>query len=230
MTEHPILFSASMVRAILDGSKTQTRRVINPQPRAETYRFMRAIHALWLPVWSDAATHNGDEIRCPYGQPGDRLWVRETFHVGVVTASLLRGPNFADVKYKAGGSHSAELADEAQFVQAIRFGLPKPKWRPCIHMPRWACRLTPDVLDVRAQRVQDISEEDIYAEGIVPIGSGCGKLGKANGNTSYSTARSLFWQLWDSINGKKPGRAWADNPWVWAVTFRRREPDTEGGE
>jgi hypothetical protein len=170
-----------MVRAILDGRKTQTRRVVKPK------KWM-------LNDWSGLA--------CPYGAPGDRLWVRETF-------TCVAGPDILPgrVVYRA---------DEPEL---------DVRWTPSIHMPRYRSRILLEVEDVRAERLNHISGADAVAEGIEAYG-------QLVGNSVFTTfrdyltgakdraARQSFETLWESING--PG-SWAANPWVWVVEFRRLE-------
>ena len=140
----PILFSGEMVRAILDGRKTQTRRVIKPQPSAGVRRSVFVLSGL--------EDGHGRELRCPYGRPGDTLWVRETF--GVITQPLT-GEKSAI--YKA--THKPEFPNE-------QLGFDGSKWRPSIFMPKWASRITLKVTAVRVERVQEISNDDAHAEGI----------------------------------------------------------------
>jgi hypothetical protein len=199
LSERPILFNGPMVRAILAGTKTQTRRLVKPQP------------AEWLD------THEPTILpaACPYGVPGDRLWVRETW-----SAPLKRdgsGYESAGVLYRAdplwdGMSHGD-------------FGW---DWKPSIHMPRWASRLTLEVTDVRVQRLQDINEEDAKAEGVTPYTPPHGNIsleqtvpgpGFDGCRLGDQPHRLPFADLWDSINAKRA--PWDSNPWVWAVTFRR---------
>lgn len=215
MTEHPIIFSGPMVRAILAGRKTQTRRVVKPQPDAR-------LGADYVDgVWYEQDGY-GDSwpIRCPYGVPGDRLWVRETWrpwpHPDMWDGIMYR----ADGAFvKPDGLSEAQghwLSTECEHIEE--------RWRPSIHMPRWASRLTPAVADVRVERVQDISECDSIAEGVGygwQMNSGWPDyLNVTNGvcELTQDTARQSFATLWDSINAKR-GYPWAANPWVWAVTF-----------
>jgi hypothetical protein len=182
MKERPILFSAPMVRALLDGSKTQTRRVVKPTPE-------------WIGQ-SGVLSYRGrvglPHALCPYGQPGDRLWVRET-HMDLGACYL----------YRADASAEQERAIVA----------PRQPWRPAIHMPRAASRITLEITGVRVERLQDISEADALEEGItyndIP-----------NNGLDPMRARTWFRGLWESING--PG-SWEANPWVWAVSFNRLE-------
>ena len=211
MKEHPILFSGPMVLAIIKGRKTQTRRVVNPQPKV--------VHDFYPDgtLETERLFRNGGRIRCPYGVRGDRLWVRETW----ANASALR---FAQHDFPNGVSYKADCnADSLELAK--HYGA---RWTPSIHMPRWASRITLEVLEVRAQRLQDITEQDAIAEGIEEVGgkplSCCpwrnyliGRPGEMNLHCS-APSRS-FQTLWDSINAKRA--PWDSNPWVWAVTFRR---------
>ena len=204
--ERPILFSGAMVRAILEGRKTVTRRVVKPQP-ANDWRFTGGYgritskhpHKDKFGVFIRRGEHTDftevDIIPCPYGQPGDHLWVRET--------CFINGPSKgSEVIYKADPLPNWE-GEETDI-----------RWRPSIHMPRWASRIQLEITSVRVERLQDISEEQAKAEGatceLAEIDSV--RLGAA------STYRAGFQRLWQSING--PG-SWNANPWVWAVEFRR---------
>ena len=181
MKERPILFSAPMVRAILDGSKTQTRRLVKPQP---------SILAGELLCWKDdALTDDQMADLCPNGQPGDRLWVRETFAEGI--------------HQMADANHWAYAADRFGTQQRL-----SDRWKPSIHMPRAASRITLEINSVRVERLQDISEADAMAEGV--------NAGKYLG-LERANARA-FSELWESINGPD---SWAANPWVWVIEFRR---------
>lgn len=205
MTSRPILFSAPMVRALLNGSKTQTRRMIKPQPEPIGGE---ARHAHWswrggmfaLRMYPSQSTLIN---RCPYGQPGDELWVRETLDHDAARGHF----------YKATGMYVGPLLDyEREPPPAI--GLPA-RAIPSIHMPRWASRITLRITDVRVERLQDISEADALAEG--------SREWAAEQDTPVrdipaGETRLIYRQLWESINGKG---AWDANPWVWALTFER---------
>jgi hypothetical protein len=199
MKEHPILFSAPMVRALLDGSKTQTRRVVKPQPEAEhggePYWFVGGYRAWRARGCTDSirsGSHN--EIACPYGKPADRLWVRET-HMDLGACYL----------YRADAAAEQERAIVA----------PRQPWRPAIHMPRAASRITLEITGVRVERLQDISPEDCWAEGIQEMRDAGDENGELRGSV-----RQDYQALWESING--PG-SWDANPWVWVVEFKRLE-------
>jgi hypothetical protein len=208
MAVKPILFSGQMVRAILDGRKAQTRMVIKPQP--EPYGDSKAwIHPL-IEDEPQFAYHLENALIgfAPY-QPGDILWVRETWREWhEIDADCGCGGDYCTCSnttpptpacYRADG-HTIGLEDREEY------GL---KWRPPSHMPKWACRLFLRVTNVRVERVQDISEEDARAEG-VDLKNGIGQL----------CPRSAFRRLWDSINAKR-GYGWGVNPWVWVYEFER---------
>lgn len=216
MKTRPILFSGAMVRAILDGTKTQTRRVMNPQPGES---FHRDLLALYLDGrWSERRPP-------PFGVPGDRLWVRETW---APHGARQPGP----VMYAADGAIGGWLDDggggrfwshhgwvsgyAAPEKEGRWYGKPT-RWRPSIHMPRWASRLTLEVSGVRVERLHDISEEDARAEGCAPWPPRGAMVGQQV-RPGFDTARDAFRALWEHING--PG-SWEANPWLWVVEFRR---------
>jgi len=203
--ERPILFSAPMVRALLDGTKTQTRRLVKGAPDD------------WEPVQPEVYSptvvdRHGDEqpgpdaygagnkdgdcwIRCPYGQPGDQLWVRETW---------ARDDEDGALMYRAdlGRDMSADAWEQGRLE-----GVPRYRWRPSIHMPRQASRLTLEVTGVRVERLHQISRGDAMAEGC-PF---------ANMQDGESPVR-WYEYLWRAINGPD---SWDANPWVWVVEFRK---------
>lgn len=210
MRERPILFSGPMIRAILDGRKTQTRRIVKPQPPPDY--FTSPVKCEWYAP--TLVNHRGEDYPgetvfgfgdeesgwvCPYGSPGDRLWVRESFAIGP------KDHGWGQVIYKA--THSAGLNPLCEGFT---------KWKPSIYMPRWASRITLEITDVRVQRVQEISEEDIRAEGVTLAPTEL----YPHTNTGSKLRRNFEW-LWDSVNG--PG-AWARNDWVWAITLKRINP------
>lgn len=197
MAERPILFSGAMVRAILAGTKTQTRRVVKPQPYVDAQG-----NACWngsnfgqdgrgpllRSLASPVPSSRTKRVHCPYGAPGDRLWGRETW------CPLTLGFAYA--------------------ADPIWNGAPAGRWRPSIHMPRAASRITLEITGVRVERLQDISEADAMAEGcslecMTPTGDDSGSA--IHGPGGYIA-------LWESING--PG-SWDANPWVWVVEFKR---------
>jgi len=215
MKERPILFSAPMVRAILDGSKTQTRRVVK-QDR-DGLLDCRPTPA-WDAFWKCVA--------CPYGQPGDRLWVRETWNV-THHSQLAPGENIAKSAEDCVRDNNGFMPSCAEGVVYAADGVTshpvhgKARWRPSIHMPRWASRILLEIVSVRVERLQDISEDDARAEGIEyseRFGGYC--VGMAEHYNSHDP-RLSYASLWESINGPD---SWSANPWVWVIAFRRIEP------
>lgn len=226
MKTRPILFSAPMVRAILDGSKTQTRRVVKPQPPDNHEPPYQRSDGEWVTTLNEPPHTLLDfKMRCPYGQPVDRLWVRETFYVDTMPDGRLPGGpvilddwggaplDMRDVYYRADG----ECCDQIPECSCAEVG--RPNWRPSIFMPRWASRLTLDVLEVRVERVQDISEEDARAEGVT-LESVNGTLNGEPAKIQPFTHRSSFGFLWNTLNAKR-GYSWESNPFVWVVVFQR---------
>jgi hypothetical protein len=225
MKERPIIFSAPMVRAILAGTKTQTRRVVKPQPpeilpayAPKVYWPARDRHmthgdpdgAAYLqferPGDYDGAhvMRGGFGFRCPYGQLGDRLWVREAWKAHTTFDHL--------PPREIPQSHVWYMADEGYKAES--------RYRQGMFMPRWVSRITLEVTAIRVERLQDISEADAQAEGVTPKWEpGCsGRLMEALGGFSFRPAGSAYAELWEQING--PG-SWDANPWVWVVEFRR---------
>ncbi len=188
MKEHPIIFSAEMVRAILEGRKTQTRRVVKfnkPFSNHSSWPYVtKCVDGGW--VWSDSQNFDASDPveagkQCPYGDPGDRLWVRESFCRTGAGETVYRADNKTDQPYWT-----------------------LLKWKPSIHMPRWASRITLEITEVRVQRLQEISSDDVRAEGLDPD----------------PIASNYFPYIWNFINSKG-GYSWESNPWVWAITFKR---------
>lgn len=204
MKERPILFSAPMVRAILDGSKTQTRRVVKPLPAADqSPQLVVGSSGFHFVLDQTPMTYpNVRRIRwdCPYGQPGDRLWVRETF------AKIIgQSGGWIETDYRATYSHGDRLGDS--------LGI-KKRWTPAIHMPRAASRITLEVTGVRVERLQDISEDDAMAEG-APLSTGpCTE-------PEFQSHTLGYLQLWKSINGDSIDQ----NPWVWVIDFNKLATD-----
>lgn len=204
MKERPILFSGPMVCAILDGRKTQTRRVLKGSAE-----FKGPYNPAYLEMHRNAP---GWKTICPYGQPGDRLWVKETCFIwgrwrrnGITPKGLQRW------RFKI--ETPRIVVFDAKHPQVATRTTPRETcmyWkRPSIFMPRWASRITLEIAEVRVQRLQEISEADATAEGVA--------------FTKYlnANARLHFKELWDSINGKT--HPWDSNPWLWVLTFKRIE-------
>ena len=221
MSDHPILFSAPMVRAILAGTKTQTRRVMRPQPTELTADELGRKRPA-VPVRVCGKTVTGLKP-CPYGVPGDRLYVKEATWIWCKkTRNGLTPTGRNKYRYEPVGQHVVYCADDDKPTDPIDTD-PTHCWRykPARFMPRWAVRTWIDVVSVRAERVQEIAEDDAMAEGVAPWApksSLLASLGRPGG--SY---RNGLHELWDSINADR-GYPWADNPWVWVLEFRRVKP------
>lgn len=223
--ERPILFNDQMVRAILEGRKTVTRRVVTPQPD-----FLGSMVDPNTPFKTlDAGLHA--RITCPYGQPGDRLWVRETWtDVNMCGApalayradedirDLMEEPGFLDDR----GAFNYDDPRVKPYPFACWYAeLDQARWRPSIHMPRWASRILLEITAVRVERLQDISEEQALAEGV--RGEPCDHARQACSDIGCwgDTAKGAFGFLWEQLNG---AGAWQANPWVWVVEFKRVTP------
>lgn len=211
MNDKPILFSGPMVRGILDGRKTQTRRVvrfrldageelIHPLPRSVEFAA-----DLGMLYW----THGGQKrvTPCPYGVPGDLLWVRETWcpveDEGDRWVDYRATPRYA-------AEHPAGWENAPQDPEAL-------KWKPSIHMPRWASRIALEVTNVRVERLQEITEEDARAEGVQPAVMVHARPGYPP--VTEQLYGAAFEILWNRINGKRA--PWTLNPYVWVVEFKR---------
>lgn len=193
MTERPILFSGEMVMAILEGRKTQTRRIVKPNVAAKLY----------------SSRGDREGLVCPYGKAGDRLWVRETWRI----VSMSSDPHSRDkgVIYKA----EEAFRDHPDYPLPIYYltsearNLPVSEyWHPSIFMPRWASRIVLEIVDVRADELQSLTEEEAEQEGVPPVNRPFGQ-----------PCRCKFMDLWNRLNAKR-GYGWDANPWVWVITFR----------
>lgn len=226
MREYPILFSGEMVRALLDGRKTQTRRVIKPQPTRMAYA--GGVFSM------GAIGFVGDEGKtflCPYGKPGDRLWVRETWAPMCRNADPIcqctedyeyRENHYIEYRADTGNPYPGQWP-----IDEARGNPDAPKWCPSIHMPRWASRITLDVVRVRVERLQEISRDDAIAEGLYSFTSNLGAKNSSpvrfysaskGDEGGYMNPVEAFENLWDSINAKR-GYGWDVNPWVWVIEF-----------
>lgn len=205
--ERPILFSGPMVRAILEGRKTVTRRVMKPQPD-----FLGSMVDPNTPFKTlDAGLHA--RITCPHGQPDDRLWVREAWAADAQVDAI--APR--DLSQGEPIWYPADFSVRQTGCSMISKG----RGRPSIHMPRWASRILLEITAVRVERLQDISEEQALAEGV--RGEPCDHARQACADIGCwgDTAKGAFGFLWESLNGEG---SWAANPWVWVVEFRRVTP------
>ncbi|HGM5805693.1 TPA: hypothetical protein ACKP33_001926 [Serratia marcescens] len=211
MKERPVIFNGEMVRAILDGRKTQTRRVVSD----------RHLHLIDVasqvgecyPLESGIDHANSQSYyreHCPFGQVGDRLWVRETFAGHYLDDDQIQDIKDGRCKAKCLCEYRADYGDDAECADG---------WTPSIHMPRWASRITLEITAVRVERLNDISQEDAQVEGMeltgwVPSYSNPDNAGFDETFTPYDN----FAMLWQSIYGEE---SWSANPWVWVIEFRR---------
>ena len=200
MTERGMIFNAEMVRAILDGRKTQTRRPIKWKQTRFTEIGEREDGSKW--PWSEDAEHACDFWHpCPFGAVGDRIWVRETWNKygGLLT-------------YRADHDWIDDMRKETVCTA---------KWVPSIHMPRWASRILLEITNVRVERLNAISEEDARAEGIIDGGClNCGEPEPCGCANPEPDATDAFAYLWQSIYGQE---SWNADPWVWVIEFKRVE-------
>jgi hypothetical protein len=223
MKARPILFSAPMVRALLDGRKTQTRRVVKPQPGELDRPFL--MDGTWHVTdsqgghMSPLGPHN--DGACPYGVPGDLLWVKESWRY----INHQNGPKGFEVcvGYEADGENLPNrpslLTGPGWEDKVDRWPFRSRRW-PSIHMPRWASRLTLEITDVRVERLQAISRADAIAEGLQRLpasGRWVVEKGQQYAGLADHDPRLVYSWLWEAING--PG-SWAANPWVWVVEFK----------
>jgi hypothetical protein len=229
MKARPILFSGPMVRALLDGSKTQTRRVVKPVGAHHLFQFRGEDEARgadeptgeW--AWCRAEHVVSDHIRCPFGKPGDRLWVRETWAIeclGRIGTSEGYDCSY-ELEYRAdGATHEFECppgTDDSAYLRA--YDRMRGDWWPSIHMPRWASRIALEVTGVRVERLQEISETDAFAEGV--DNTMCAKAVSRAPSRATLLPMTVhgFAHLWNSLAA--PGADWQSNPWVWVVEFKR---------
>ncbi|WP_031521249.1 hypothetical protein [Siccibacter colletis] len=206
VTERGMIFNGEMVRAILDGRKTQTRRIMKPQPADDIARGVFPNPDAY--GWKSSLKHKHGSTTahfCPFGQPGDRIWVRETFRVHS------RATDVATLVYKA--SERQIWTEQTHRVPVSVCNKPAviEKWTPSIHMPRWASRILLEITDVRVERLNSISEEDAKAEGAP---TECCVIGDKH----FLGFRSL----WKDIYGDD---SWQANPWIWVIEFKRIEGD-----
>lgn len=213
MKERGIIFNGAMVRAILEGKKTQTRRAITEKTLHlfDVAAKVGECHELTSGEPADERSQPYYQQFCPFGQPGDRLWVRETF--GYVSPDEHERPHSeCNIEYRAdlppgctdrpGNWPAAECAGDPA----------RPRWRPSIHMPRKAARIILEITDVRVERLNGISEDDCRKEGCQ------GGHGAIPGYQYSATPREQFSHLWQSIYGQE---SWDSNPWVWVVEFKQ---------
>lgn len=213
MRERGITFNAEMVRAVLEGRKTQTRRIMKVQPESNQLGLLRITDStkhsdIGKYHWAESnatGTHTRSKLfSCPFGAVGDRLYVRETHSIRVEPS-----------EYSPGAAWYRESDIGRQWEGGIR-------WHPSIHMPRWASRITLEITGVRVERSQDITEQDAAAEGVPPAGDLLPDYPDTylTPKGDFATAEVAFQRLWESIYGEE---SWQANPWVWVIEFKRVE-------
>jgi hypothetical protein len=219
--ERPILFSGPMVRAILAGEKTQTRRVVRPQPENNHCATHYEYGGDFKPRVIFMGGGEREVVNCPYGQPGGRLWVRETCRF------YFDGDDY-QIQYRADDAlgrfipepEEGEAHEQAmRWIERAQWGECEPggteavtAWRPSIHVPRWASRITLEVTEVRVERLQEMDKRDEHGQSI-------GRDGWHEG-FRCPNPMAAFIQGWDELNGKR-GYSWESNPWVWVVEFTK---------
>lgn len=224
MRAHPILFSTDMVQAIIAGKKMQTRRMVKKQPN------IKATHFEYSPAWklkpwvAEFQYHDSpcweitDNYKCPYGEPGDVLWVRETWTKGCEWDGTGAQP---PLRYYYRANNDWKGLD--WWHEKTDTISDSPSWKPSIHMPKAAARIWLEITDIRVVRLQDITEEDAIAEGIegMEVAEDGHLVMKWRDYTStdgwYYNLVESFKSLWFSINGPD---SWANNPWLWVVSFK----------
>lgn len=199
--EYPIIFLTEMVKAILEDRKSQTRRVIKPQPKWASL-------LIWKPMMKNPPAVLTDDVKqiipyCPYGKPGDRLWVRETW--AIIDNREFGGKRYVEYRADSGAGYPGEWpADQAK-------GNPDaPKWKSPRFMFKKYARIWLEITDIRVERLQEISEEDAYEEGVI-----------TNDAVIVTTYCYWFKTLWNSL--AKKNFKWKDNPWVWVISFKKRK-------
>ena len=220
MTERPIIMSGNHLGLILDGTKTQTRRVISlDEPIGNDVSlylskgYLSAIHPKNFRGWFYVCDKKGKKVKCPYGQVGDRLWVRENFIYGGGdydnrTCYIRYAVDNVEVKYKIPDGYSWDKTCKWCYTKLDG----SHPVRPSIHMPRWASRILLEITDIRVERLQEMTLGDVKAEGMTT---------REGQNIVYGLFDN-FQALWDSLNAKR-GYSWETNPWVWCLSFRRLE-------
>ena len=223
MKEHPILMQTDMVKAILDGRKTQIRRVIKPQPPSDakpcTCTRVKHFYIDKVPSPTDRLECTSDvmTIKCPYGQVGDRLWVRETWQV-----DDWNYPNHKEAVLKENLEFRADATTEEEYYNYLG-------WKSPLHLDKIFARIWLEITGVRVERLQEITEVDAIAEGVSYNTTNeyaqmrVLSRGQANEDT-WPTPQESFRKLWDSLNAKR-GYGWEVNLWVWVIEFKRVDND-----
>ena len=215
--EKPILFNPEMIKAILNGTKCMTRRILKPQPPHHDWNIVRASHHNFLGP-------NSQWMKCPYGTAGKQLWVRETY------AAEEKWDDLAPSEIKEACINDFQDPSRIWYKASEdweRWDLhePRGKVRQSIFMCRWMSRIQLEILEIRVERLQDITTEDAKAEGLVhwlSLFSGIVYYGIKQADIWEQDPRKTFERLWDDINGKD--YPWSSNPFVWKISFKRIKP------
>ena len=240
MRERGILFNDAMVRAILEGRKTQTRRIMKVQPESAQYGLAKVTSSTmkgdvgkyqWAESNATGLKARSGLFRCPFGEVGDRLYVRETFAVlgnedgapvdwndNVVKGDEADAARIyrASCEKRPGDYGLWSIPDDAFWKPHTKELKYEGSWRPSLHMPRWASRITLEITDVRVERLKDITNQDAMAEGVGHL------YGYAEYPLTPKDATRRFAELWESQYGEG---SWDKNPWVWCISFKRVEAD-----
>ncbi|KGA34272.1 hypothetical protein KU74_12430 [Pectobacterium brasiliense] len=209
MKERGMIFNGEMVRATIDGRKTQTRRIVKPQYRHENQQLVKCDDGLFRWWLKGAQLPHGAPVNPQHGKVGDRIWVRETSGLQIRRDALggtgefrvYRASNPDAIRYKTASGEIAPI-----------------KWVPSIHMPRYASRITLEITDVRVELLNNISEEDAQAEGVESLHGGYWRHYQPEWTQHQLSAKGSFATLWKSIYGEEN---WNSNPWVWVTEFKQ---------
>ncbi|PXK97257.1 hypothetical protein [Klebsiella variicola] len=221
MKERGMIFNGEMVRAILDGRKTQTRRIMKVQPEHSELGLRRVVESkngiddgkyFWSQSDATGLKSRSKPFACPFGTVGDRIWVREAFRVHS------RATDVATLVYKASERNSWTEQTHRVPVAVCNKPATPEKWTPSLHMPRWASRILLEITNVRVERLNAISQADAIAEGAPPSHPSIDCVSQEYGFPDFS--RSWFGQTWQHIYGEE---SWDANPWVWVIEFKRVE-------
>lgn len=236
MRERPILLNGDMVSAVLNGSKTQTRRIMKVQPESNQFGLLRITDStkrsdIGKYHWAESnatGTHARSELfSCPFGAVGDCLWVRETWadvnHEGCPAVAYRADDEVRDLSEDDGDEADPNLEKYwfANWYPDLISGT-EGRWRPSIHMPRWASRIKLEITGVRVERLNSINEADAATEGVPPAGDLLPDYPSTylTPKGDFATAKVAFQRLWESIYGAD---SWQANPWVWVIEFKRVE-------
>jgi len=232
MKERGMIFNAEMVRAVMEGRKVQTRRIMKVQPESNQYGLLRITDStkradIGKYHWAESnatGTHTRSALfSCPFGAVGDRLWVRETWsdvNFEGVPAVAYRADGGVRPVAEDDGDESDPKLEKYWFANwySDLIGGVEGNWRPSIHMPRWASRITLEITGIRVERLKFISDKDAQAEGVQQLRGGFWRHYNPGWTQHQLSARGSFLTLWESIYGEE---SWQVNPWVWVIEFRR---------